>query len=252
MLHPRNMWFSFRTQAIMSVRYGLVPLMLQHQDIDKATSSWYYHCLPAPGVNRNIAKEWRTLPVEYQGLGLPNLSLEKLADSLRLLQRHWGSNTDVGWALRNLFELIQIETGLQGNFLVQDFNALGGLASHSWFKGLWELISYYQVNLVMTEGIIIPPLWERDMVIMEAAIKILPADHWVSFNRALKHFKVYFMLQLVLSDGCTVDPTVDIPYSKRNSSIRFPIEHPTSSDLEIWRTTIRTLTSPSLTLSPRP
>ena len=69
----------------MAVHYGLVPLMVTQKQIDQALSRWYYHCLPALGVNCNIRKEWKMLPLGFQGLGLSNLSLEKLADSLKLL-----------------------------------------------------------------------------------------------------------------------------------------------------------------------
>jgi hypothetical protein len=117
-LHAKDAWFSFRTQAIMSVRYGLIPLMASRSSIDYTISKWYYHCLPALGVNRTIGHEWRTLPSEYQGLGLPNLSLEKLAESLHLLQHHWSRRTELGQALRLAFELVQVETGLHGNFLL--------------------------------------------------------------------------------------------------------------------------------------
>ena len=81
-LSPNDAWFSFKSQAIMSVRYGLVTLMAKRSAIDDALGRWYYQCLPALGVNRNITKEWRMLPTCFQGLGLPNLSLEKLAESL--------------------------------------------------------------------------------------------------------------------------------------------------------------------------
>ena len=122
---PHEVWFSFKTQAIMAVRYGLVPLMATHTQIEEVLRQWYYNFLPALGVNRNITKGWRMLPVGFQGLGLPNLALEKLADSLKLLQCHWGTSSDLGISLRCSFQLIQIETGLRGNFLLRDFSKLG-------------------------------------------------------------------------------------------------------------------------------
>ena len=155
-LTPQDVWFSFKTQAIPSVRYGLVPLMATRYQLDEALSRWYYHCLPALGVNRNIRKDWKMLPVQYQGLGLPNLSLEKLADSLKLLQRHWGTTSDLGMALRCSFELVQIETGIQGNFLLRDFSSLGCLATHSWFKCLWELVSFYRVRVILSDTVVPP------------------------------------------------------------------------------------------------
>ena len=169
----------------MAVRYGLVPLMATRNQIDMALGRWYFQCLPALGVNHNIRKEWRMLPLQFQGLGLPNLSLEKLADSLKLLQRHWGTNSDLGRALKCSFELIQVETGLQGNFLLRDYSSLGSLATHSWFGCLWELTSSYQVKVVLANTTV-PAIRENDKVVMEEAIKVLPSQQWASFNRARK------------------------------------------------------------------
>jgi hypothetical protein len=249
-LSPQEVWFSFNTQAIMAVRYGLVPLMATRCQIDQALNKWYRQCLPALGINRNIRKEWKMLPLQFQGLGLPNLSLEKLADSLKLLQQHWGYNSDLGTALRYSFELIQMETGLSGNFLLRDYYSLGCLATHSWFKCLWELITYYRVRVLLADDMIVPPLREGDKVVMELALCILPSSHWVSFNRARKYFHVYHMSQLLLSDGKTVDPTALSLGHHRTTSYKFPIESPTSQDITIWCATIKAITSSALVLSP--
>ena len=93
------------------------------------------------------------LPLAFQGLGLPNLSLEKLTDSLKLLHQHWGTTSDLGTALRCSFEVIQMETGLSGNFLLQDYSSLGCLATHSWLKCLWELVLYYKVKVLLADDI---------------------------------------------------------------------------------------------------
>jgi hypothetical protein len=251
-LAPADAWFSFRTQAIMSVRYGLIPLMASREKIETQLSSWYYHCLPALGVNRSIGCEWKTLPFEFQGLGLPHLTLEKTADSLHLLQHHWGHNTELGRALLLSFELIQVETGLYGNFLLRDYNTLGCLASHTWFKQLWELTHHFQIKVTLSNKVIIPQIRENDKIIMEEAIKILPRQQWTSFNRARKYFKVYFLSHLLMADGSTVNPAAINPaLSKhRYTAMRFPQEKPTSADLELWTHTIQKITSSTLTISP--
>ena len=251
-LLPNDAWFSFKTQAIMSVKYGLIPLMASRASIESKLSRWYYHCLPALGVNRSIGHEWRTLPFEFQGLGLPNLTLEKLSDSLHLLQHHWSHNTALGQALHLSFELVQVETGLYGNFLLRDYSTFECLASHTWFKQIWELSHHYQVQVHLSEGIVIPPLRENDTVLMEEATKILPRSQWTSFNRARKYFKVYFLSHLIMADGHTVHPSsINSNLSEhRFTSMRFPQEQPTKADFTLWTNTIRRLTSPTLSLSP--
>ena len=77
---------------------------------------------------------------------------------------------------------------------------------HSWFKVLWEYASYYSVILDL-QDVQIDPVRERDRVFMEEAVKHLPPSQWESINRVRKYYKIYFMSQLLLSDGMTVDPT---------------------------------------------
>ncbi len=70
--------------------YGLVPPMDPPDVVTNAFQAFYFMALPPLGVNRYITLGWRMLPVEYQGLGLPNMALEKLAESLAWLQWFWG------------------------------------------------------------------------------------------------------------------------------------------------------------------
>ncbi len=149
-LQPAEVWHSFKTQALLAVKYGLLPLMSSRKMIDETFSSWYFSFLPALGINRNITKEWRTLPWQYQGLGLPHMSLEKLAVSLYYIQRHWDTPQPTGIFLRCIFELCQLKIGLADNFLNRDYDIYGCLATHTWFKVLWEYMHYYGVKL---EGI---------------------------------------------------------------------------------------------------
>jgi hypothetical protein len=106
-------------------------------------------------------------------------------------------------ALRCLFELIQLETGLEGNFLLRNYNTYECLETHSWFKTLWEYLDYYKVRLELSD-LIVPRVRECEKVVIEEVSGLIPRDQWSSVNCARKHFKVYFTSPLVLCDGFTV------------------------------------------------
>jgi hypothetical protein len=180
------------------------------------------------------------LRVAYQGLGLPNLALEKLAESLQLIQHHWSRRTELGQALCLAFELVQVETGLQGNFLLRNYDTYGRLATHTWFKQLWELVHHFRVEVVLADEIIVPPIRENDKVLMEEVLQILPYHQWVPFNRARKYFQIYFLSHLVTCDGSTVHPAAMDPSlaKHRSTGMRFPKEQPTDADFDIWNHTI--------------
>jgi hypothetical protein len=249
-LTPAEVWHSFRTQAVPAVSYGLTTLMTPRQTLDDSFNKWYYTLLPSLGVNRNISKEWRTLPQCYQGLGLPVMSIEKLAASIQYLLRHWDNPSTYGHALRCSFELLQVETGLKGNFLTRDFTRLGCLATTSWFKQLWEYAHYYHVTIEL-EDVVIPEVRRGDQVFMELAILNSDPQQWMSINRTRKYFRIYFMSQLVLHDGYTVDPQKLSPGPQAESSMTFPVEQPTAADFITWRHLIHHLTSPRLRLTPK-
>ena len=245
-LDTQEIWQSFLTQAIPSVSYGLLTLMSYRQEIDDHFQSWYYQCLPSLGITRSISTVWRTLPIEFQGLGLPNMSLNKLAASLTFLQHHWNNHTAIGTALKGTYELCQLEIGL-GNFLGKKFSRHKVLASHSWFKVLWELLDYYKVTLTLTDTII-SPVRHQDHPLMELIIDILPRHHWAAFNKVRHFYKVYFMSQITRCDGKTIDPAFITSRTTRASSMRLPIEQPTESDFVIWALGLRSLTGQTLQL----
>ncbi len=87
---------------------------------------------------------------------------------------------------------------------------------------------------------------------MEEVTKILSRSQWMSFNRARKYFKVYFLSHIIMADGQTVHPsTINPQFSEhRVTGMRFPQEQPTNDDFTLWTNTIRRLTSPTLLLSP--
>jgi len=147
---------------------------------------WIYRSLPLLGVNRNITADWRWLPWEYQGLGLPNMGLEKGADMIEYVVRQWDSEEGMGVRLRRSFEIAQLECGLQGNFLQRSYVHYGCLSSHSWFKLLWNYVDYYKVTLKLEDIDVALPR-ERDKVFMELAVSLIPQEDWVRVNRVRHH-----------------------------------------------------------------
>lgn len=244
-LSPWEVWRSFHTQVYPSVSYGIVPPMASCRTVDDAFSSWYYTILPSLGVNRNITTEWRTLPVSYQGLGLPKMSIEKLAASLHYLQKHWGYPSTYGRALRCAFELSQVEIGFEGNFLLRDYAVFGQLATHTWFKVLWEYLDFYGVQLHL-ESITVPKVSQNERVFMEEIVKLLPTAQWGAVNRVHKFSKVYFMSQILHGDGKTVQSHKVHRHEQPQSTMRFPIEQPTAQDFWLWKSALQLLTSPRL------
>ena len=249
-LSPSDVWFSFSNQSVPSFSFGLCPLMSSPEEVEREFMAMYYQCLSPLGVNQCITKEWRILPVEWSGLGMPNMSLEKLSCMIMFLKQHWGFDDEFGRALRCVFELVQIETGLAGNFLLRHYDTFECLASHTWYKLLWKYLWRYDVKLELEGQLCIPEIRERDRTVMEEVLRFLPKEEWVAFNRVRKQKEVYHFSHLVMCDGATVDPALLTKRERRLSLMRFPREQPLPADFKVWERTIKTLTSPRLILSP--
>ena len=84
------MWLSFYLQLYPCISWGLVTTCTQPKKLDTQVQRVYAKALPFLGVYGNIKKEWRTLPEQYQGLGMPNIPLAALAEKLSFLVRIWG------------------------------------------------------------------------------------------------------------------------------------------------------------------
>ena len=63
-----------------------------------------FKLLPFIGVNRHITKEWRTLPVEFLGLGFPDLTVEQPIQQLNTLLQSFSEKTPLGTYLRATYE----------------------------------------------------------------------------------------------------------------------------------------------------
>lgn len=146
-LERRDTWLSITSQQYPKWSYGLSSLYAKPEALDKCIGSVYFHALPFLGFNRNIPTDLRTLPSEYQGINLRQWSIEKLAKDLSLLLRHWQSSSTLGQAFQLVYESFQMELGLDGNIFSRPFTKYQRLATHSWFRVLWQYCSRYSVTI---------------------------------------------------------------------------------------------------------
>ena len=244
-----DVWHSLRTQLIPSISYSLVPMLSPPEALEEEFMDIWYDLLPHLNVNRNITTDWRWIPVEYQGLGLPNVALEKAAAMLQYLVRHWDMGSGTSVQLRRAFEIAQIECGLEGNFLRRDYEKYKSLMTHGWMKVLWNYVDYFGIKVDL-EGVIVPVVRERDKVFMELVIEKLDPEWWRSINRVRHHKKIYFLSQLLNADGSTALPDVCSNGRGVRSMMLFPYEEPTRDDFKVWDMALRTILSPALRHSP--
>jgi len=104
-----------QTQFWPRVGYGLAYSSATFAELLEVLRKPYYNILPLCGVNRNIRANFRQLPAEFFGVGLPHPGIEATIDSLNLFLQHFGGTSFLSQQLQTTFEALVLELGLQPN-----------------------------------------------------------------------------------------------------------------------------------------
>jgi hypothetical protein len=92
-LPARDAWMGMRYQLFPKLIYGAAAVTHSPQKLEDAFKSIWYKLLPSLRVNRNITEEYRMLPLQFQGLALPNPNIDALSKKIHLLQSHWDTGS---------------------------------------------------------------------------------------------------------------------------------------------------------------
>jgi hypothetical protein len=226
-----------RYQLYPKLIYGAVAITHNPDKLETAFQLVWYSLLPSLRVDRHITKEFRTLPIRFQGLALPNPNINVLSSKIHLLREHWGRRCDViGNMLAAAFLVFQTEVGIGGDILTCLYGSYGFLASHGFFKNLWQLLSRYGVSLRMPQSANIPLLRVDNRPLMDAVTAMgtyTPAE-LIKINR-FQHYKcVYLVANMVCYDGLTIKLSM-LMMTAGASSRQFPLHPPVRSNLALWK-----------------
>ena len=230
---------------IPKILYGGVAVTHPPAQLLKAFQKIYYNLLPQLGINSNITRDYRMLPQQYQGLGLPNPNIEILSAKLQLIREHWDTATTMGNMLMQAYQAFQMEVSLGGNIFHKPFKSLGNLATHGFFQNLWELLDLFGVSLRIHNIFDIPLLRVDDRMIMDAVVKtdIFTARELDQVNRVRYHKKATSVADLTCCDGITIKSDL-YNSSVGRSHCDFPRQQPTLGDFVVWKKAIGSLTRP--------
>jgi hypothetical protein len=241
---PADGWMGFRYALMPSMTYGFSAITPDLDMLEKSFNKLYRDVLSPLRVNQNITKFYRMAPQRVQGLGMPNPGIVMLSQKLHLLQSQWDQPTTTGNMLRQSLEIFQMELGLSSNILEEDFDRLGHLALHGWWKHLWELCHKYKVSVRLSRKYLIPLLRENDRTLMDiwCSNELYGHSHKLSLNRVRKYKGFHGLGDITLADGVTIDPFA-LTDEPSDSSRVFSVERPTRADFKLFRIAIRNLSS---------
>jgi hypothetical protein len=158
-LPPDLAWKSFTLQLQPGMMWGIATVVMSPHQLLKQFQKVYFRCLPFLNVNCHIDLPWRLIPEQYQGLGMANYALVSLASKLSYLQCNWGFEAPHSNALMMGYESFMVEVGLYGNTMGYKYKTHSILATgNTWFKNVWELVSYFNVCLYFSAVFQLKPI----------------------------------------------------------------------------------------------
>ncbi len=94
---------------------------------------------------------------------MANYTLVSLSSKLSFIQSNWGFDVAHLKAMMMGYESFMIEVGLYENTMDYNFKRYSMLATNNtWFKNIWELVSYFNVSLNFNEDFQLKPIRQGD------------------------------------------------------------------------------------------
>jgi hypothetical protein len=145
-----------------------------------------------------------------------------------------------------------IEVGLYDNTMGYEYKTHSFLAmDNTWFKNVWELVSYFNIHLHFNEDFQLKPIQQGNSSLMSEFIRFgdLSPKDLVSLNIMHMHKKVIHKSDIVLCDGQTIKADMLTGSPGHSDYHKFPTQRPITANLTIWNTAIHRLSSAFLVLT---
>ena len=137
--------------------------------------------------------------------------------------------------LHQAYQVFQVEVRLGGNIFSGSFVSFGRLATHGFFRNLWELLHRYGVVFCLHPNFNIPLLREHDRMLMDAVHNtgIFDRSEQETLNWYWHYKGLHSIGDMVCSDGLTINPTM-LTKEVGLSSRAFPLQFSTGPDHKLW------------------
>ena len=150
-------------------------------------------------------------------------------------------------------EQLRLELGVSGNIFELDYHTFKDvILTKSWVEDTWKFVSEYNISL--NPEIAMPACRrENDIPLMDIVVKskYLDKSNLTWFNKCRMYLKVFFLSDIVTSDGQRLreDILSATPNSNSHLNLGWPVwGKPPTSAWSIWRRTLRILLTDGISL----
>jgi hypothetical protein len=234
-LHQRNVWFLLKVQFWPRIGYGLCSSTATFQELENALHWQYFQILPLGRVVWTTPVESRSMDAEFFEVGLPHLGIEVLIAMANKLLMHYGCHTVTGRFMQTLYSFFYLELGLSFQPLQELYQKYGHLITHLWMKMLWEKLSMFKHTVIAD----LPLRFSREcnQFIMQVLVEAgYTGEAFQRLNRVRVSLQLLFMSDILTASGSKVSTDILLrqPQGKARSTMRWPNEQPTDSDMKLW------------------
>jgi hypothetical protein len=242
-LHRRNVRFSLKVQFRPQVKYGLCSTTATFSKLEQALHWQYYQILPLGGVVRSTPVGSRMIDTGFYGVGLLHVGIEALIAMTNKLLMHYGCSTATGRFMQISHSLLLVELGMSFQPLQVSYKNHNHLVTHTWMKMLWEKLSMFEMTVIITEN-----SWgfprEREKFIMQVLLRAgYGKEDLRRLNRVRVSLQVLFMSNVLTASGNKISLEVLSPRPRGEAwlNMQWPSEHPTASNMDLWRNAMHTI-----------
>jgi len=196
-----------------TILYPLPALTINEKQCTMISNKLYSACLPKCGVSSKFPRDFRYLPQQYQGLGLPNMFYEQEAAKLKELV-YKSYSEGICWKQMELgLEIAQSLLGARDIIFNLNYPHYEHMLPQTWLKSMWKFLHDQKLQVRGWQAKLLPQR-EYDPTIMEVFIqKGVGKSTLTVLNKCRKYLDVIF-----LSDICTGD-------GKRISALSLNAQH---------------------------
>ena len=142
-----------------------------------------------------------------------------------------------------------MDDGLEGTVITRNYAALGYLAEHSWWKHTWHFCHLFERELIFGSDCLPRKQCGDNCAIMELFLNsgLWLKQQLIILNRMRRFKKIHQFSESLCKEGKIINQTM-LTSCEGHSSGEFSIERPRLSDIALWCTALKSLTSVTYTL----
>ena len=152
------------------ILYPLPATTITNDQLQEISDTLYATSLPKCGIIRSFPIRFRTIPIYYFGLGMPDLYLEMQINKVKEFLQHCLTDSVLGKQLQFHLETMQMQAGV-GNFILNyDYNKFSHLVYSGWVTHMWKFTSDMKYTFSGWTNVL-KPQRKNDIYIMEEFVR---------------------------------------------------------------------------------